>query len=81
MDDLFLSIAIVVRITIAVVLRWIVANAESGIENESVRAATNVDDSWSRVALNVAVRVVAVRVQVFALVDVVIVANVASFIN
>lgn len=80
--DLFLSIAIVVvRITIAVVLRRIVANAESGIENEAVRAATDVDDSRSRIALNVSVRVVAVRVQVFALVDVIIVANVAGLIN
>lgn len=72
---LFLSIAVV---AIAVVLRRIVANTESSIEDETVRTTADVDDTWRRVALNVSVGVVAVRVQVFALVDVVVAAHVTG---
>jgi len=78
---LFLSISIVVVtvvVVVSVIVRRVVADAESSIEDETVRAASDVDDAWSRVALNVSARVIAVWVQVFALVDVVIVANVTG---
>lgn len=61
-------------------MRRVVANAESSVEDEAVRATTDVDDARRRVALNVAVRVVAVWVQIFALVDVVVVAHVAGYL-
>ncbi len=70
---LFLSVAV------AVVLRRVVAHAESRVEHEAVRTAANVNDAWRRVALDVSVRVVAVRVQVLALVDVVVAAHVTGF--
>ena len=74
-EDLFLSIAV----TIAVVLRWIVANAESSIENKTVWATANIDDTWCRVALNVTVGIIAVRMQVFTLVDIIVAAHVTGF--
>lgn len=63
------------------VLRRIVAHAESSVEDEPVRTAADEDDARRGVALDVAIWVVAERMQVLAVIDVVVGAHVASFFS
>lgn len=75
-----MSVAIVVAVVVTVMVvvvedvAWVVADAESWIEDQMSWTISNVNNAWRGVALNVSGSIMREWVQVVASVDVVVVA-------
>lgn len=67
-------VAVVVAVVVVEHVAWVVAHAESRVEDQMSRTISDVDDAWGRVALNVSGGIMRIRVKVVASVNVVVVA-------